>query len=69
MTNLTTTNQPADFARSPASAATVAEHSDSRWADWQRRGVERDELRQRRMWIVASVIGAGLVGWLLVMAG
>jgi hypothetical protein len=63
MTNLaTTTNE----ATSRSSAATLAEHSDARWADWQRRGVERDELRSRRVWIIGSIIGAGLVTWLLV---
>ena len=69
MTSLTTTHNESTLAGSPASAATMAEDADARWADWQRRGVGRDELRLRRMWIVASIVGAGLVAWLLVTVG
>jgi hypothetical protein len=64
MTNLATNTETSSPSR--ASAVTLAEHSDARWADWQRRGVERDGLRSRRTWIIGSIIGVGLVTWLLV---
>jgi hypothetical protein len=66
MTNLTTEHQATPSTVSAASAATLAEHSDARWADWQRRGDDQDERLRRRFWIIASVIAAGLLVWLLV---
>jgi hypothetical protein len=66
MTDLSTTTTNDTSSPSRASAATLAEHSDARWADWQRRDLERDDLRSRRTWIIGSIIGAGLVIWLLV---
>ena len=69
MTNLTTPTNRTSPARALASAATMAEHSEARWADWQRRGTQRDDAGLRRAWIIASVIGAGLVAWLLVTVG
>ena len=66
MTNLTTPNTRVSSATQPASAETMAEHSEARWADWQRRGVARDDARSHRTWIIAAVVGAGLIAWLLV---
>jgi hypothetical protein len=48
-----------------ASAETKAEHSDARWADWQRRGGANDDATRRRSRIIAAVMGAGLVAWLV----
>ena len=48
-----------------ASAETEAEHSNARWADWQRRGDVKDLARNRRVWIIGSVVAAGVVAWLV----
>ena len=65
MANLTSENIATPPDRLRSSAATLVEHSDARWADLQRRGTDRDETRQRRLWIIASIIGSGLMAWLL----
>jgi hypothetical protein len=49
-----------------ASTEVRAEHSDARWADWQRRGAAQDDATKRRALIIASVVGVGILTWLVV---
>ena len=48
-----------------ASAETKAEHSDARWASWAEKGAQEAQVSRRRSWMIASVIVAGAVIWLI----
>jgi hypothetical protein len=64
MTHLTSSPPLPKRDHAPASAAVLAENSDARWADWLRRGVERDHTRRARMGLIAGVIAVGIGSWL-----
>jgi hypothetical protein len=52
-------------ARAATSDAARTEQSDARFADQARRFTLRDTLANKRFAIIGSVIGAGLLAWLV----
>ena len=54
-----TTNRPAVL------AAAKAESSDSRWARWTTAGAQHDSMDRRGGWVIAGVVTAGMLTWLL----
>jgi hypothetical protein len=66
MTPSTTPNGPPGPAKhEPASAETKAEHENARWASLAEKGVQEEQVRRRRFWMIASVIVAGAILWLV----
>ena len=65
MTPATTPNgPPRPVERQPVSAETRAEHDNAHWASVAEKGVEEEQSRRRRFWMIASVITAGAIIWL-----
>ena len=50
--------------REPVSAETRAEHDNAHWASVTEKGVEEEQARRRRFWMIASVVVAGAITWL-----
>ena len=48
-----------------AMAAVRAENSDSRWARWTTAGAQHDSMNRRSGWLIASIVAAGTLTWLL----
>jgi len=55
---------PKPVGHQPVSAETKAEHEAARWASLAEKGVQEDQVRRRRFWMIASVIVAGAIIWL-----
>ena len=51
--------------RQPVSAETRAEHDAAHWASIGEKGAQDDQSSRRRIWMIASVIIAGGVIWLI----
>ena len=51
--------------RAPALAAARAANSDSRWARWATAGARHDSMGRRSGWLIASVVAAGTLTWLV----
>jgi hypothetical protein len=65
MTPATTPNgPPKPVGHQPVSAETRAEHENAHWASVAEKGVQDEEARRRRFWMIASVIVAGAIIWL-----
>ena len=65
MTPATTPNGPPRPERQPVSAEARAEHENAHWAGVTEKGVQDDQARRRRFWMIASVIVAGAIIWLV----
>ena len=66
MTSGTTPNSPSQrVGHQPVSAETRAEHENAHWASVGEKGAQSEHARRIRFWIIASVITAGAVIWLV----
>ena len=66
MTPSSTPNSPPKpVGHQPVSPETKAEHENARWASLAEKGVQEDQVRRRRFWMIASVIVAGAIIWLV----
>ena len=66
MTPSSIPNEPSKpVGHQPVSAETRAEHENARWASVAEKGVQEDQVRRRRFWMIASVIVAGAIIWLV----
>jgi len=62
----TTPNGPSKpIGRQPVSAETRAEHENAHWASVGEKGAQEEQVRRRRFWMIASVIVAGAIIWLV----
>jgi hypothetical protein len=61
----TSNGPPKPVGHDPVSAETKAEHDNAHWASVTEKGAQEDQDRRRRFWIIASVIVAGAVIWLV----
>ena len=56
---------PKPVGHQPVPAETKAEHEAARWASLAEKGVQEDQVRRRRFWMIAGVIAAGAIIWLV----
>jgi len=62
----TTPNGPSKpIGHQPVSAETRAEHENAHWASVGEKGAQEEQVRRRRFWMIASVILAGAIIWLV----
>jgi len=65
MTPATTPNGPPRPEQAPVSAETKAEHENAHWASVSEKGLQDDQARRRRFYVIGSVIAAGAIFWLI----
>ena len=56
---------PKPVGNQPVSAETRTEHENAHWASVGEKGAQEEQVRRRRFWMIASVIVAGAVLWLI----
>jgi hypothetical protein len=56
---------PKTVGQQPISAETRAEHENAHWASVGEKGVQEEQSRRKRFWMIASVIAAGAIIWLI----
>jgi len=49
----------------PAAAEVLQANSDDRWARWATSDASRTFVSERRFQIIAAIIGAGVIAWLM----
>jgi hypothetical protein len=62
---ITPDGPPKPVGREPVSAETKAEHDNAHWASVAEKGTQDEQARRRRFWMIASVIVAGAIIWLV----